>query len=71
MLPGLADINSNPRGDESILATDAVFRTVLNMPNNPALVYLSVIALSFDDMIHGWEPAVMLAQWHDVPVCYS
>lgn len=65
------DINSNPRSDESILATGAVFRTILSLPSEPAIIYTSVVALSFDDMIHGWMPSVMLSQWHDVPVSSS
>ena len=62
------DINSNPRNDESIDATEAVFRTILALPNEPAIIYLSVPALSFDDMVHGWIPSLTLSQWFDIPM---
>lgn len=60
------DINSNLPTPESLDATEALYRTILDMDNKPAMIYLSIFALSFDDMTHGWRHSALISQWMDV-----
>jgi hypothetical protein len=61
------DINANPLSEESIASTEAVMRSALALPNQPAVVYLSIFALSFDNMVHGWLASLPSAAFLDVP----
>jgi len=54
------DISHHDPFPESLDATEALFRTLLALPSQPAVVYLSVFALVFNDMTHGWRHTALL-----------
>ncbi|GAA5869490.1 hypothetical protein JCM8547_001503 [Rhodosporidiobolus lusitaniae] len=61
------DINDETTG-ETFSSIDALYRALLQLPSNPAVIRLSVLALSFDDMIRGTEAGLVNSQYFDVPV---
>jgi len=62
------DVNHHDPHPYSLDATEALFRTILDLPNQPAVVYLSVFALVFQDMTHGWRHTALITQWLDIPM---
>ncbi|CAD6578863.1 MAG: Delta(24)-sterol C-methyltransferase [Cyphobasidiales sp. Tagirdzhanova-0007] len=61
------DINHHDPHEASLKATEALYRTILEMPQKPAIIYLSIFALMFQDMTHGWRHSALISQWFDVP----
>ncbi|GJN93869.1 hypothetical protein Rhopal_006928-T1 [Rhodotorula paludigena] len=61
------DVN-NDFAQTTLEADDVLFRTLLNLPNEPAVIRLSVFALSFDDMARGAASNLLLSQFFDIPV---
>lgn len=39
------DINHDDPTSESLRSTEAMYRTILSLPNQPAVIYMSVFAL--------------------------
>lgn len=60
------DINHYDPFTESLQATEALYRTILEMPQQPAIIYASIFALVFPDMTHGWRHTALISQWMDV-----
>lgn len=60
------DINSYDPTTVSLQATEALYRTILDLPQQPAIIYASVFALVFPDMTHGWRHSALISQWMDV-----
>jgi hypothetical protein len=60
------DINSYDPTNMSLQATEALYRTILDLPQQPAVIYASVFALVFPDMTHGWRHSALISQWMDV-----
>ena len=60
------DINHHDPHEASLKATEALYRTILEMPQKPAIIYLSIFALMFQDMTHGWRHSALISQWFDV-----
>ncbi|CAD6578859.1 MAG: CAP64 protein product - [Cyphobasidiales sp. Tagirdzhanova-0007] len=61
------DINHHEPSKESLEATEALYRTILGLPKQPALIYISIFGLIFEDMTHGWRHSALISQWLDVP----
>ncbi|KAK9898571.1 hypothetical protein P389DRAFT_167095 [Cystobasidium minutum MCA 4210] len=61
------DINHDDPTPESLRSTEAMYRTILSLPNQPAVIYMSVFALVFQDLTHGWRHSALISQWLDVP----
>ena len=60
------DINHYDPHEASLKATEALYRTILDMPQQPAIIYMSIFALVFNDMTHGWRHSALISQWLDV-----
>ncbi|GAA6020384.1 hypothetical protein JCM10207_002090 [Rhodosporidiobolus poonsookiae] len=74
MLPGKIDlyiieldINDEVTA-ETFVAQDALLRSLLDQPHQPAVMKASVFALSFEDLIRGTSASLTLAQYFDVPI---
>ncbi|GAA6037693.1 hypothetical protein JCM8097_002290 [Rhodosporidiobolus ruineniae] len=61
------DINDNI-DTETFVAVDNLFRTLLDQPHQPAVIRLSVLAISFPEMIRGTSASLINSQFFDVPV---
>ncbi|BGP43285.1 hypothetical protein JCM10450v2_007435 [Rhodotorula kratochvilovae] len=61
------DINNGMTAD-TMKSDDALLRALLSQPNEPAVVRLSVLALSFEDMARGAVSNLLLSQFFDVPI---
>lgn len=60
------DVNSYDPDMVSLKATEALYRAVLDLPQQPAIIYASIFGLSFHDMTHGWRHSALISQWMDV-----
>lgn len=61
------DVN-NDQSQETLDADDALMRSLLDQPNEPAVIRLSVLALSFGDMGRGLASNLLLSQFFDTPI---
>lgn len=61
------DVN-NEQSQETLDADDALMRSLLDQPNEPAVIRLSVLALSFGDMGRGLASNLLLSQFFDTPI---
>ncbi|BGP27485.1 hypothetical protein JCM10295v2_006455 [Rhodotorula toruloides] len=61
------DIN-NEQSQETLDADDALMRSLLDQPNEPAVIRLSVLALSFGDLGRGLASNLLLSQFFDTPI---
>ncbi|GAA5985237.1 hypothetical protein JCM11641_003643 [Rhodosporidiobolus odoratus] len=53
---------------ETFNAVDALFRSLLDQPQQPAVIKLSAFALAFEDMVRGTSATLVQSQFFDVPV---
>lgn len=56
------------RKDATFNADDTLFRGLLSLPQEPAVMRVSVFALAFADMARGLTAGLMLSHFFDVPV---
>ncbi|KAK4054103.1 hypothetical protein OIV83_001128 [Microbotryomycetes sp. JL201] len=61
------DIN-NLNAPDTYKADDALFRALLDLPQQPAVVRTSFVATSFPDLVMGYASNLLLSTYFDVPV---
>lgn len=61
------DIN-NESGYDTIVDDDTLFRELLGLPQEPAVIRAAVVATSFPSMMLGSVSGGLNSQWFDVPV---
>ncbi|KAI5481658.1 capsular related protein, Esterase, SGNH hydrolase-type domain containing [Pseudohyphozyma bogoriensis] len=61
------DIN-NEAADKTYSEDDALFRGLLGLPQEPAVIRISVFALLFADLARGTVSTLVMSQYFDVPV---
>ncbi|KAI5475802.1 capsular related protein, Esterase, SGNH hydrolase-type domain containing [Pseudohyphozyma bogoriensis] len=61
------DINNEQKA-ETYGADDALMRGLLGLPQEPAVMRVSVLALAFADFYRGTMSSIMMSNWFDVPV---
>jgi hypothetical protein len=63
------DVNSLPLTEhDSITGTEAVYRTLRDLPSRPAIISVSALGLVHDDLSVGWVNSLAATQWFDVPL---
>ncbi|KAK4054320.1 hypothetical protein OIO90_003553 [Microbotryomycetes sp. JL221] len=61
------DIN-NLNTPDTYKADDALFRALLSLPQQPAVIRTSFVATSFPDLVMGYASNLLLSTYFDVPV---
>ncbi|KAM0749799.1 hypothetical protein T439DRAFT_326695 [Meredithblackwellia eburnea MCA 4105] len=61
------DIN-NEMKDETYNADDQLMRGLLGLPQEPAVIRVSVFALAFADLARGLASGLLLSQYFDIPM---
>ncbi|GAA5833050.1 hypothetical protein JCM11251_006495 [Rhodosporidiobolus azoricus] len=61
------DINNSPALDQ-LRDDDAFMRALLQLPQEPAVLRVSVFALLFDELARGIISSLATSQFHDIPV---
>ncbi|KAM0748680.1 hypothetical protein T439DRAFT_327949 [Meredithblackwellia eburnea MCA 4105] len=61
------DIN-NDAVDATYHHDDALYRGLLNLPQEPAVIRVSVFALLFPDLARGMVSNLIMSQFHDIPI---
>lgn len=64
----LTPVHRLRRKDATFEADDTLFRRLLGLPQEPAVIRISVFALAFPDMARGLVSSLFLSQYFDVPV---
>ncbi|KAM0789620.1 hypothetical protein ACM66B_000425 [Microbotryomycetes sp. NB124-2] len=61
------DIN-NLNNPDTYRADDALFRALLDLPQQPAVIRTSFVATSFPDLVMGYASNLLMSTYFDVPV---
>ena len=52
----------------TVKSDDSLYRGLLQLPQEPAVVRVSVLALSFWELTRGTAPGLIVSEYFDVPV---
>ncbi|KAM0746021.1 hypothetical protein T439DRAFT_330212 [Meredithblackwellia eburnea MCA 4105] len=61
------DINNIPR-EQTFVDDDALHRSLLSLPQEPAVMRVSVFSVAFLELARGYSSALALSHWHDIPI---
>lgn len=54
--------------DATFLNDDALHRGLLSLPQEPAVMRVSVFSIIFQEMTRGYTSTLAMSHWHDIPV---
>jgi len=67
-LPDVSLFSNNEAADKTYSEDDTLFRGLLGLPQQPAVIRISVFALLFPDLARGTVSTLLMSQYFDVPV---
>jgi hypothetical protein len=56
------------RIDNTFAYDDTLFRGLLGLPQEPAVIRVSVLALAFEDLARGLVSSLVMSNFFDVPI---